>query len=90
MIDSIILLLQNVKIYTDEKFDDEVDKIKEDTEDFVEEWEILFENYSKLNYLLKLINFHQIFQKTKFNECLSLFLEKIDKINQYYLIEICW
>ena len=93
-LDSLIHLLQNTVIYTKKSFEDELDglmgslSIKKYNSD--DEWDVLSENYSKLNYLFELINFYEIPSKDKFNECLEIFLKEIDRINQFYLKEINW
>ncbi len=93
-LDSIIYLLQNTVIHTEESFEDELDVLIEnlsiDKKSVIDPWITLSGNYSKLRYLYELINFYEIPKKDKFNECLKFFFIQIDKTNQYYLREINW
>ena len=54
-----------------------------------ENWEILQENYSKLKYLYGLINLYNL-NDDKFTTQLSIFMESIDRITQYYMECITW
>ena len=86
--DDLINILQNFDITS---FDDNLDNLigKITITDYDEEWNTLTENYSKLKHISRLINYHKI-STLKFGECLNLFLNDLDKINQYYLKELNW
>ena len=90
--DDLIYLLENCKVDS-VKFDDGIDTLisnlqLNDSSD--QEWETLSENYSKLKHIHRLINYFKINNTEKFKKYLNVFLEEIDKTNQYYLRELDW
>ena len=90
--DDLIYLLKNCKVDSI-KFDVGIDALisnlqLNDSSD--QEWETLSENYSKLKHIHRLINYFKINNTEKFKKYLNVFLEEIDKTNQYYLRELDW
>ena len=90
--DDLIYLLENCKVDS-VKFDDGIDTLisnlqLNDSSD--QEWETLSENYSKLKHIHRLINYFKVNNTEKFKKYLNVFLEEIDKTNQYYLRELDW
>ena len=94
IIDALSESVQRFGITRNKKsFDEQLDFIvlKMNTlNDDDEDWKILQTNYSKLKYLYEIINFYNLPTSGKFIESLKLFMETIDKKNQYYLREINW
>ena len=86
--EDLLNILEKFAIVDD--FDLDLDKLNlnldEKSEDI--EWEKFSENYSKLKYIDQLIKCYCIMNKKKFYEVLKLFLDEIDKTNEYYLNEI--
>ena len=90
--EDLIHLLENCKVDS-VKFDDGIDTLisnlqLNDSSD--QEWETLSENYSKLKHIHRLINYFKVNNTEKFKKYLNVFLEEIDKTNQYYLRELDW
>ena len=90
--EDLIYLLENCKVDSI-KFDDGIDTLisnlqLNDSSD--QEWETLSENYSKLKHIHRLINYFKVNNTEKFKKYLNVFLEEIDKTNQYYLRELDW
>ena len=90
--EDLIHLLKNCKVDSI-KFDIGIDALisnlqLNDSSD--QEWETLSENYSKLKHIHRLINYFKINNTEKFKKYLNVFLEEIDKTNQYYLRELDW
>jgi hypothetical protein len=90
--EDLIHLLENCKVDS-VKFDVGIDALisnlqLNDSSD--QEWETLSENYSKLKHIHRLINYFKVNNTEKFKKYLNVFLEEIDKTNQYYLRELDW
>lgn len=90
--EDLIHLLKNCKVDS-VKFDVGIDALisnlqLNDSSD--QEWETLSENYSKLKHIHRLINYFKVNNTEKFKKYLNVFLEEIDKTNQYYLRELDW
>ena len=90
--EDLIHLLENCKVDSI-KFDVGIDALisnlqLNDSSD--QEWETLSENYSKLKHIHRLINYFKVNNTEKFKKYLNVFLEEIDKTNQYYLRELDW
>ena len=90
--EDLIHLLKNCKVDSI-KFDIGIDALisnlqLNDSSD--QEWETLSENYSKLKHIHRLINYFKVNNTEKFKKYLNVFLEEIDKTNQYYLRELDW
>ena len=96
--DSLIKSLRTFVVTNDsDRFNDSLDSVINQlsslqTSDPDLEWEILCKNYSKLRYLKHTLDKHHLNLENheKFNLSLSIYMETIDKQNQYYLREIDW
>ena len=96
--DSLIKSIRAFGITNDaDRFNDSLDSVINQfnslkTSDPDLEWEILCKNYSKMRYLKHTLDKHHLNLETheKFNISLSIYMEKLDKQNQYYLREIDW
>ena len=94
--DDLINSLKNFNVNRDEnKFSDGIDDIidklnNQQIFDTEYEWERLCENYSKLYYLDNTIKNYYIPECNKFLKALELFMNKVDTVNQVYLVEIDW
>jgi hypothetical protein len=91
--DDLINCLSRINVNDIQSFDNSldciIDKMNSTTiEKNDAEWDILSSNYSKLLYIRELII--NTPNTEKFIRTMRLFLEKIDKINYYYLTEINW
>jgi hypothetical protein len=63
-------------------------KLKLNTIDPTDEWLRVQQNYSKLIHLSQILNESRELLDDKFLRLFSLFLDKLDNINKYYLSEI--
>ena len=96
IIDALSESIQRFGITRNEKtFDEQLDFIiskmnNKELLDDDEDWKVLQTNYSKLKYLYEIINFYNVPTSGKFIESLKIFMETIDRKNQYYLREINW
>ena len=96
--DSLIKSLRTFVVTNDsDRFNDSLDSVINQlsslqTSDPDLEWEILCKNYSKLRYLKHTLDKHHLNlgEHEKFNISLRIYMETIDKQNQYYLKEINW
>jgi hypothetical protein len=93
--EDLIHLLENCKVDS-VKFDDGIEllisnlQLKDYSDESDKEWETISENYSKLKHIHRLINYFKVNNVEKFKKYLNVFLEEIDKTNQYYLRELNW